>query len=340
MTRPSLDEIQARRSFSMDEGVVYRAAQPGRSFNEEARSCKFVMTDETPDSYGDVVVASGCNLERFNSNPIALMNHNRNSVIGTWSDVKKVAKRIEGVVNLAEEGTSECVDMTFSLMRQGIIKAASIGFMPTEWEVMRDEEGNWAGIKWLAWDMTECSVVSVPANPAALAKSIKQGNTLALDFLEDVLDTYTKTAAGLIVPREALEEAHKEATGDRTSITVGINADSEGMNQFKALVERAEAAVAALTKDDDKNDVDEVVLMTKDVEDAVEKALEEFAPGVDELPEEQGGIVRSIFERIRSVFRSEPEPEEEPEPEYVEGSVEAAKALRERIKSLAADKAA
>lgn len=337
MPQISLDEITAKRAFSMHDGVVYRAAKMPKSFNEEGRSAGFIMTDETKDSYGDIVIAKGGDLTRFESNPIALLNHDKNRVIGTWADVKRVAKRIEGVVTLAEPGTSEDVDKAFNLMRQGILRAASIGFLPLEWEIDRDEDGNWMGIKWTKWEMTECSVVSVPANPMALAKSIKQGNTLALDLLEEVLDTYTKTAAGLIVPRSELEEAHREATGNPLKVNVDISA-MDGFAQFKSLVERAEAAAKALGGDDEPaaTDEDEINLITKDVEDALEKAMEEFTVSSEELPEKHKGFVARLMERVRGVFR-----EEEPEPPVIiEGSLERARALRERMKQIADKEAA
>jgi len=217
----SVDEFLATRTLSSHEGVLYRAAAMPKSFDAASRSAVFVMTDESVDSYGDIVKANGANLDRFVANPIALLNHRSDMVIGTWSDVTQKGKRVEGKVTVAKQGTAPHIDMTYNLMEQGILKAASIGFMPTKVERRLDDEGEpmWSYVIH-EWELYECSVVSVPANPSALAKSMRDGNVMARDLLEEVLDTYTKTASGLIVPKSDLEAAYKEALGNRTAVVV------------------------------------------------------------------------------------------------------------------------
>lgn len=331
MPQLSLDEIAAKRSASFHDGVFYRAAKMPKSFNKDARSARFIMTDETKDSYGDIVRAKGCDLSRFEGNPIALLNHQRDLILGTWQDVSRVAKRIEGTVVLADEGTAPHVDMTFKLMEQGILRAASIGFIPKDYEMMADEDGYFMGIDFTEWEMTECSVVSVPANPSALAKAIKAGDKSALEFIEQVLDTYTRTEAGLIVSKESLEAIHKEGTGERTSIFVK-KTDEKGEYILTEL-----SHLPAADWDD--------VLKTVN---AAHLRSEEFAPNgpklrralmEDELPikitdtpeavEKIG--VRAAIEAFANTLKSllVPTPVE---PVYVEGSMERAKALREKLR--------
>lgn len=211
----SIDEyLGSRKLAATDDGVVYRAIKAPRSFNPESRSARFVMTDETVDSYGDIVRAKGADLSRFVTNPIALLNHRADLVIGTWEDVEVKPKRVEGTVRLAEEGTAPHIDMTFNLMRQGILRAASIGFVPLAVEKIRDENGEWThGYDIKEWELLETSVVSIPANPSALAKAMRDGDRMARDLIEQVLDEYVKTPSGLIVPREEFEAAHKEGSG-------------------------------------------------------------------------------------------------------------------------------
>src|SRR5690606_22273116 len=212
------------------------------------RSAVFVMTDETTDSYGDTVRAKGADLTRFESNPICLLNHRSDLILGNWSDVQKKPTRIEGRATLAAEGTPPHIDMAYGLLEQGILRAASIGFMPTKLERKLDDKGEptWA-YDILEWEMYECSIVAVPSNPAALAKSIKEGNMLARDFLEEVLDTYTKTAAGLIVPRSELESAHKDANGSKSSVlTTTIELDTKSLDRLEKIAARMEKAADAV----------------------------------------------------------------------------------------------
>ena len=344
MPNISIDEYLSKRSLSVNDGIVYRAAKMPKSFDGGTRSAVFVMTDETTDSYGDTVRAKGADLTRFESNPICLLNHRSDLILGNWSDVQKKPKRIEGRATLAAEGTAPHIDMAYGLLEQGILRAASIGFMPTKLERKLDDKGEptWA-YDILEWEMYECSIVAVPSNPAALAKSIKEGNMLARDFLEEVLDTYTKTAAGLIVPRAELEAAHKDATGGKTSIlTTTIELDTKSLDRLEKIAARMEKAADAvvagtveLSVEPAEPDVDPVV---QELELNVEEFLKDFEPKVEEIDEPgRKSALTKLVEGIRGLFKA-PEPEPEPAPAPADPEVQ--KALKERLAKIAAAEAA
>lgn len=339
----SVDEYLDTRKLSSADGVMYRAARMPRTFDAESRSAVFVMTDETKDSYGDIVRAKGADLSRFEKNPIALLNHSPDLVIGTWSEVEQKAKRIEGKVTLAAAGTAPHVDMTYNLMSQGILRAASIGFMPRRVEKILDEQGRWTfGFDILEWELYECSVVSVPANPAALAKSMKQGDVLARDLIEHVLDTYAKTPSGLIVPREEFEAAYKEGAGNRTTHSIGLRTDDTALKRLESVAERLEKAIQAVAPAVEKADEPEVDPIAKSIEEGVEKTLSEVEPKLDEIDEpERKSALQKLVGGIRSLFSS-PEaeekaadPEPEPDPATTPADPQVQKALQERLAKLA-----
>lgn len=340
----SIDEYLSKRALSVNDGVVYRAAKMPKTFDGKTRSAVFVMTDETTDSYGDTVRAKGADLTRFEGNPICLLNHRSDLILGNWSDVQKKPKRIEGRATLAAEGTAPHIDMAYGLLEQGILRAASIGFMPTKLERKLDDKGEptWA-YDILEWEMYECSIVSVPSNPAALARSIKEGNMLAKDFLEEVLDTYTKTAAGLIVPRAELEAAHKDASGDKTSVlTTKIELDTKSLDRLEKIAERMEKAADAvvsgtieLSVETEEPTIDPVV---QELELNVEEFLKDFEPKVDEIDEpERKSALTKLVDGIRGLFKAaEPEPDPVPTP----ADPEVQKALKERLAKIAVTEAA
>jgi len=136
---------------------------------------EFVASDETPDRYGDIVRADGWNLANYKRNPIVLFQHQNSNPVGistkVWIDSKKLMARIK----LAAQGTSPFIDTLRSLLAQKIIKAVSVGFMPTvSPNYLRDKEGGVTGMEFINQELFEISLVSVPANPAALslAKSL------------------------------------------------------------------------------------------------------------------------------------------------------------------------
>lgn len=344
MPNISIDEYLSKRALSVNDGIVYRAAKMPKSFDGQTRSAVFVMTDETTDSYGDTVRAKGADLTRFESNPICLLNHRSDLILGNWSDVQKKPKRIEGKATLAAEGTAPHIDMAYGLLEQGILRAASIGFMPTKLERKLDDKGEptWA-YDILEWEMYECSIVAVPSNPAALAKSIKEGNMLAKDFLEEVLDTYTKTAAGLIVPRSELEAAHKDANGNKTSVlTTTIELDTKSLDRLEKIAERMEKAADAVVSGTVELSVEpaepEVDPVVQELELNVEEFLKDFEPKVEEIAEpERKSALTKLVDGIRGMFKAA---EPEPDPAPIPADPEVQKALKERLAKIAAPEAA
>lgn len=210
----SLDQICSERQFSVRSGpnggdmLTKLSFRAPKSWDKERRSARFVMSKEIPDRYGDVVVAKGIKITDFVKNPVVLWAHNsRNAPIGMWSDVAPTGKSLEGVANFAQEGLSEEADQVARLVEASLLRACSIGFMPLEWEALNKEQP-WAGYKFIESDLWECSVCSVPANPAALVKAAGGDTGAAMQAIELILDEWTRTPAGTIVPRMAFEKAY------------------------------------------------------------------------------------------------------------------------------------
>ncbi len=92
----------------------------------------FVLSDETVDRYGDIILADGWDLRNFKKNPIALFGHSSGFPIGTWADLRIDGKRLVGRLVLAAKGTSQRIDELISLVEQGILRAVSVGFRPID----------------------------------------------------------------------------------------------------------------------------------------------------------------------------------------------------------------
>jgi HK97 family phage major capsid protein/HK97 family phage prohead protease len=129
----------------------------------------FVLSDATKDRMGDVIDPKGWVLDNFKQNPMALFNHNSSFPIGSWEEVKVQGGRLIGKLKLAARGTSDRIDEIISLVEQGILRAVSVGFSPIERKSLDD-----GGVRFTKQELLETSLVSIPANPAAvqLAKSL------------------------------------------------------------------------------------------------------------------------------------------------------------------------
>lgn len=131
---------------------------------------EFVMSDETVDRMGDIISVEGWSLKDFKANPIALFGHDSKNPIGIWEKVRVEGKKLIGRLKLAEEGTSPFIDTLRKLMQQRIVKAVSVGFVPIKSEpIDKNADPFWGPFRFLEQALMECSVVSVPANPNALA---------------------------------------------------------------------------------------------------------------------------------------------------------------------------
>jgi len=142
---------------------------------------EFVLSDATVDRYSDTIEPAGWSLAAFKRNPIALFTHIGSFPIGTWTDIRVEGDRLMGRLQLAARGTSARIDELIGLVEQGILRAVSVGFVP-----QKSEPHN-GGTRFLKQELVEVSLVSVPANPAALAVARGLGTseeTMALAFGE------------------------------------------------------------------------------------------------------------------------------------------------------------
>ena len=236
MPELSLDDIFEQRQFSVkkhagsDRDMLTKIVKAPASWDDDKRTARFIMTSERRDRYGDVVRSKGAVLDDFMGNPVALWAHmSREFPIGMWSDLTTIGgkkARIEGTLNLNEDGTHEDSDTIAKLLKQGHVRACSIGFIPLEWEAL-DKENPWDGYDFKSWEMLECSVCSIPAQPDALVKAAGGNDRLLLQAIELVLDEWTRTPAGTIVPRREFERAYTVAKKEGAKTIVEVRAVDE-----------------------------------------------------------------------------------------------------------------
>ncbi|WP_010683126.1 HK97 family phage prohead protease [Methylobacterium mesophilicum] len=220
-----------RKQFARDSGVIIKAAPSGLAkarYDKEARTMRFVMSAEVEDRDRDIVVQAGLNTSEFEKNPVAPWSHRAGDPpVGTWSDLEKSLggrpKRTEGTLTLVKgDVMADRLDVHF---QAGSIRACSIGFMPLSIErreVPDDQQGGYffPGYMIHEAELYECSPCCVPANPAALAKAAAEGDVLARETIEHVLDTWT-LEKGVIVPRKAFEDAHQQSGSERKTFVMG-----------------------------------------------------------------------------------------------------------------------
>lgn len=330
----SVDRFLEARGADSD-GIVRKAFRAPGSWDKGTRSARFVMTTEEEDRYGDIVRIAGVDLDAFLANPVVLPFHSSRSMpVGTWEDVEKVdrgrPKRIEGRAVFPPEGEMAMADEIAKGIQLGLLRGASIGFMPLNLELrMEEETKRLLGYDILESELFECSIVAVPANPRTLVRDLGGDEAVAKRILEETLDTWLRHYDA-IAGREAYEEALQRIGPART-----ISAPSPAGERDVEAARKGFSDAAEIGVEDVPGIVDEAA------RDAVEKALaEQDIP--DERPARDGwfremiaGILAAGFKDAPRKERVEPRVAPEPETTTVPGSRQRAAAAIMRLKTAA-----
>ncbi|RTL88095.1 MAG: hypothetical protein EKK29_05820 [Hyphomicrobiales bacterium] len=132
-----------------------------RKSNLGARQIFVTASTEIRDRQNDIMSMSGCDLTFYKSNPVVLANHDPLAPIGNAAPFI-VNGKLQATITFAPEGASKTADEYCALAKAGVISAISIGFEPTDWELLSG-----GGCRYTSWTLLEISLVAVPANPEA-----------------------------------------------------------------------------------------------------------------------------------------------------------------------------
>ncbi len=124
----------------------------------------FLASSDMLDRQHEIVTAGGWQLKNYCANPVVLDSHRYDSIehiIGR-AEVRDVERGLEADITFA--GTDKG-RMAEQLVREGMLKAVSVGFLPLKIEQSKDDK---EPLKHLEKELLEISVVAVPADPEAL----------------------------------------------------------------------------------------------------------------------------------------------------------------------------
>lgn len=129
----------------------------------------FKCSDPSQNLYGFSVLTAGIKLGSFNENPVCLLNHNYDKVMGYWEDVQSIGNNLQGVPVFDTEDPE--VNKYYGQVERGVIKGASIGIIPisVEADVVTSCE------------LLEISITPVPANRNAIVMYSNDGLALSAE---------------------------------------------------------------------------------------------------------------------------------------------------------------
>jgi HK97 family phage major capsid protein/HK97 family phage prohead protease len=135
-----------------------------RAAIQELPDLQYVLSDSNVKDRHGTYIGPEWDLEAFKRNPVAFFNHDRHQPpIGIWDNLRVEGGKLIARLRLAEEGTSPRIDEIIRLIRQGIVKAASIGFKVLGTPGKRGDAPHLRSVQ-----LIEASIVGVGSNPNAL----------------------------------------------------------------------------------------------------------------------------------------------------------------------------
>lgn len=154
---------------------------------------EYIASDETLDSYREIIRASGWRFSRFEKNAPFLDSHNNErigDVLGRVVDFGVQGKRLIETVKWAiDVPSNQMARIGFEMTKAGYLRAVSVGFIPLRvvspfneqtvfmqqlTELGLDAQANVRAI-YLEQEQVELSAVVIGANPNALARGYKAG---------------------------------------------------------------------------------------------------------------------------------------------------------------------
>jgi|GEM_PF-4711819 len=171
----------------------YRKKTPD-SANVDNHTLVFAVTTPTVDSYGDVVIPEGVDLERYRKNPVVLNQHDYWDRLPIGKSLREevdpgvaVYSETQFAVGLTPDPRDDYPLLVFNYYLAEFLNAVSIGFIPKKWEkrYIDDADGDqvWKGGYVInEWEMLEHSVVSVPANEDALVLAARGVNRFSKEL--------------------------------------------------------------------------------------------------------------------------------------------------------------
>ena len=143
-------------------------------------SQEIVISTDAVDRAGDVIEQDGWEVENYLANPVVLFAHDYRSVpIGKTLELRREPHTLIARFKFREPANdADPVAFVRSAWDQKMLNAASVGFDPIDFEPMPESETDdrfyLPPTHWIANELLEFSIVTIPMNQEALRRSLEE----------------------------------------------------------------------------------------------------------------------------------------------------------------------
>lgn len=188
-----------------------------------------MVSDERKNSKGFHLLSAGLDTSLFVNNPVMFWKHDRGiPPIGGWDKLRLVDKQWEAEPKVDIEG-GEFEERIAGKLERKIIRAASVGILPLEGEIIDGE-------KWVTKALLlEISLTDIPSNGGALVKLYqrdeKSGKLVGLSFedLEELNFFNNQNGTQMTKDEKEKFEALEKQMGEILEITKTLAEDNKAL---------------------------------------------------------------------------------------------------------------
>jgi uncharacterized protein len=194
--------------------------------DDDTRRVTFIASTAAIDRTGDSIKQEGFKLDNYLNNPVVFFGHN--------TDDHPIAKCVKiGLVNNNLTATFEFMDpaipiagpkseAVYQMIKSGYLNAVSVGFRPIDFKFSFDPDRE-NGLDFNESELTEISVVGVPANPEALVVS----RETTVEVTKDVADAPDSEFVGQVSFYKVDGQIQKLVSGKIVEISKDLTATND-----------------------------------------------------------------------------------------------------------------
>ncbi len=222
------------------------------------------------DRHGESLNPEGWSLNNYMRNPVILFGHDYKSLpIGKALKVWIEDGKLMFTIKFADTPMGNEV---FKLFEEEMLNAFSVGFIPIKW----DESGTFT---FAEMELLELSVVTVPANPEALAK-VKSVEEMIAKEAEEQPVTIKKSEL-LAIVKQAISEVVAESKSDEDDAP--IEPEKPQGEETPEGDPEGEASEDPQEPDEEKGLSDEALTVLKGLRDGLRKSDKELGLALQKL---------------------------------------------------------
>lgn len=234
----------------------------------------FILNTQERNSHSVIVLTEGIDYTDFNSNPVMLFNHNIDTVLGNWENVRVENSNLIASAKFDEED-SEAIKIS-KKVKKGIIKGASVGLDVLEF-ILPENDGD--AIIVTKSVLYEASITPLPSNKSALKLTYKnnQMEVTKDKTAKDIKLFFSKEGSNsdAIEAMKATEESKVEVTVEATEKPVEATIETKVIDEevTDKVVDEVAEKDAKVNDETTVSDVPKVMTFTKEQFSELENKL-------------------------------------------------------------------